>query len=454
MISEAIGFYQEFLKFANANQVISGIVALWGLTVVTWLLRNVPGSIWRYIKRMSMRSITITSVGNEFSNDNFGLFLDWYATSGYGHWSRSLQLILAFAEGRKRSVITAGYGKHFFVYKGRLFWFTKSKLDSNGVEIIKEEIVITSLSLTQDILLEFVDKFKWKRSDEGAASSNDIYTFYTNGGHGYWTESAQLVYRDLKTVAMSNEIRVDLLDQIARYLAREEQSVRLGIAWKLSVQLTGPTGTGKTSLVRAIASYMKRDLYIVPLVELSDIQLRKAITTIPRGSIVLFEDYDSCDAVHDREAQAALSKEQKLERSLSISRANQTLAGILNAIDGVIPLHDLILFWTTNHPEKIDPAVTREGRIDVTYVLDDLRDDDIRRFILDNYPGANLPSNIFRKIRGAHLSNLVLNNPDNVDSLIKSIPQSINLSDHVHVGCDVGQTALAAPQLALKRTLS
>merc|ERR1712187_1052810 len=45
------------------------------------------------------------------------------------------------------------------------------------------------------------------------------------------------------------------------------------------------------------------------------------------------------------------------------------LSGILNALDGVVDSPNRILIMTTNHPEKLDPALIRPGRIDKKFLL-------------------------------------------------------------------------------------
>ena len=40
------------------------------------------------------------------------------------------------------------------------------------------------------------------------------------------------------------------------------------------------------------------------------------------------------------------------------------LSGLLNVLDGVVDCPNRILIMTTNHPEKLDPALIRPGRID------------------------------------------------------------------------------------------
>jgi chaperone BCS1 len=47
------------------------------------------------------------------------------------------------------------------------------------------------------------------------------------------------------------------------------------------------------------------------------------------------------------------------------SKSGITLSGLLNAIDGIGARDGRILFITSNHPDALDPALIRPGRIDM-----------------------------------------------------------------------------------------
>jgi ATP-dependent 26S proteasome regulatory subunit len=76
------------------------------------------------------------------------------------------------------------------------------------------------------------------------------------------------------------------------------------------------------------------------------------LNAVEANSVVLLEDVDA--AFCDRAAREG--------SSLSFS-------GILNAIDGVAASEARLLFMTTNHIEKLDPALIRPGRIDVKFEM-------------------------------------------------------------------------------------
>jgi chaperone BCS1 len=115
--------------------------------------------------------------------------------------------------------------------------------------------------------------------------------------------------------------------------------------------LYGPPGTGKTSFTQAIAGAKNFNLCYVNLSkeDLNDESFNRMLQDAPTKSILLLEDID---VFKKREGGELYS------RDLSFS-------GFLNALDGVRSQEGQILFMTTNHREKLDPALLRPGRTDV-----------------------------------------------------------------------------------------
>ena len=65
-----------------------------------------------------------------------------------------------------------------------------------------------------------------------------------------------------------------------------------------------------------------------------------------------------------------------------------TFSGFLNALDGVASGEERIIFMTTNHPERLDPALIRPGRVDLSVLLDDATPEQARRLFLQFYGGS------------------------------------------------------------------
>lgn len=146
---------------------------------------------------------------------------------------------------------------------------------------------------------------------------------------------------------------------------------------KLGLLFHGIPGTGKTTLIKAISNYTKRDIIYINLKTITDsetlenIFFNKTVSSfhIPFNKrIYVIEDIDAdSDITHSRTEQKEKEHEQKNIILLSEENDTKTLTlkDLLQLFDGVIELKDVIYIFTTNHIEKLDPALIRPGRINL-----------------------------------------------------------------------------------------
>jgi hypothetical protein len=214
------------------------------------------------------------------------------------------------------------------------------------VEIISDNI---------DILKEFIKDSRhfyneYIRNKVKVDNKLNLYLWDTN----YWDSITKKNKRPISTVCYKDNIHLDLLDDIKYFLSDEEEKEYLeyGIPYKFNVLLEGYPGTGKTSLVMAIASEL--DLNIATITfdhELTDKCFFKALTIIPKNTILLLEDID------------VLFKERK---EADTGKSALTFSGLLNNLDGIGSINRLIVFMTTNYCCNLDSALKRPGRVDKT----------------------------------------------------------------------------------------
>jgi mitochondrial chaperone BCS1 len=189
-----------------------------------------------------------------------------------------------------------------------------------------------------------------------------------------------------------------------------------GIPYRRGYLFHGPPGTGKTSLSFALAGVFGLDIDCLSLSEatLTEEDLITLFNSLPRRCVVLLEDIDSAgvlrkkaeveedkkegekgrrkgksdeggkgkDDKKDNEdpAAAAASAIAKAvaeavkgandaseagRRGPSLNNQGVSMSGLLNAIDGVASQEGRVLVMTTNHPEKLDGALVRPGRVDM-----------------------------------------------------------------------------------------
>ncbi|OMO84491.1 ATPase, AAA-type, core [Corchorus olitorius] len=105
-----------------------------------------------------------------------------------------------------------------------------------------------------------------------------------------------------ETLAMEPELKQFIMDDLDAFVQRKEFFENVGRAWKRGYLLYGPPGTGKSSLVAAIANYMRYDIYDLQFQSVrNDADLRRILTSTSNRSILLIEDIDcSTNVSRDR----------------------------------------------------------------------------------------------------------------------------------------------------------
>uniref|UniRef100_A0A251SGM3 Putative ATPase, AAA-type, core n=1 Tax=Helianthus annuus TaxID=4232 RepID=A0A251SGM3_HELAN len=165
------------------------------------------------------------------------------------------------------------------------------------------------------------------------------------------------------TLAMDIDVKERVMKDLDRFVERREYYRKVGKAWKRGYLLSGPPGTGKSSLVAAMANYLNFDIYDLELTDIrSNSDLRRLLVTTANRSIVVVEDIDCSAELHDREDAKEVVRENDQYQEYRV-----TLSGFLNFIDGLWSScgDERIIIFTTNRKDKLDPALLRPGRMDV-----------------------------------------------------------------------------------------
>ncbi|KAF8406465.1 hypothetical protein HHK36_008552 [Tetracentron sinense] len=165
------------------------------------------------------------------------------------------------------------------------------------------------------------------------------------------------------TLAMDSELKTTILEDLERFVERKELYRRVGKAWKRGYLLYGPPGTGKSSLIAAMANYLNFDIYDLELADLrSNSELRRVMVATANRSILVVEDIDCTIELQDRLAEARAVQPKGFRQESQV-----TLSGLLNYIDGLWSScgDERIIVFTTNHKDRLDPALLRPGRMDL-----------------------------------------------------------------------------------------
>lgn len=189
-----------------------------------------------------------------------------------------------------------------------------------------------------------------------------------------WTKVQKKTPRSLESVILDKDNARRLCDDIVRFQNSEKWYTDRGIPYRRGYLLYGPPGTGKTSFTTAVASALKLNICYLNLSSgrLNDDSLNNVLAHAPANSIILLEDVD------------AIFKQRE---SVQDRRQSVSFSGLLNALDGVRSQEGRIVFMTTNHRERLDPALLRPGRCDMHVELCNATYPMIKGLFLKFFPG-------------------------------------------------------------------
>ena len=357
---------QEIIDLAKTQPILVGGIGTVLTSSALYLVRSVPNRISSFATNSVQSQFFIDNKNDYFNAVNTLVFrckIPWtfrkYEPAEKSEEYSYEQDDFISHEG---DYLIPGYGTGWGIWRGILFSFEKDREDKGYLPIKKLHIRFYSRN---QVLIE-----KFFKEAVSLTRDKDIQKMYITNGSG-WRRITNKKLRPLNTVFLELEKKNKIVSTVENFLLNEQKFIQQGIPYKLCIMLYGIPGTGKTSFLHALASHLKLDIYFVD--RLGNLKNQMSNFNFGRG-IVIIEDIDTLSLDLNREDEESVSPipallgyspREKKKKPKEEKKSDGALHDLLNSLDGFTCPHGLILAMTSNHPETLDRALIRPGRIDL-----------------------------------------------------------------------------------------
>lgn len=285
--------------------------------------------------------------------------------------------------------LVPGPGKHLLRYKGAYIQVDRQR-DGKMIDLSTgspwETVTLTTLYRDRAIFSELLNDAR-----ESAMKLQEGKTVIYNSLMTEWRPFGKpRQRRKLESVVLDQGLKERIVCDVKDFLSSSDWYRKHGIPYRRGYLLHGPPGSGKTSFINALAGELEYNICILNLSDrgLTDDRLNHLLVNIPDRSIILLEDIDAAFSGRSQTSEGGYSK------------SNVTFSGLLNAFDGVASAEERIIFMTTNHEDRLDPALIRPGRVDLKELIDNASDYQVTEMFLRFFEGEHdLAAEFLKRIR-------------------------------------------------------
>uniref|UniRef100_A0AC35UAB9 Mitochondrial chaperone BCS1 n=1 Tax=Rhabditophanes sp. KR3021 TaxID=114890 RepID=A0AC35UAB9_9BILA len=351
------GFISETISSLTSNQFFSAGAGLAGLGFAATLGRR-----FMIIGNALFRRRFMTSLQLNNEDPAYSWVLD-YINKQSSSKTRNVSVNSIVSQGESGRTSTdfyflPGHGIHYFTHKYRWIQVDRQRQDqvisqSNNRRTALETVTLTTFGGN----VTFWKDFLASATKDALSKRETGLVVYNAVGPDWRKFGPARRKRLLESVVLENGLSQKIHNDCEEFIKSAKWYSDRGVPYRRGYLLHGPPGSGKSSFISALAGHFGYSICMLSLSErtLDDDRLNHLLNTPPPNSIILLEDVDAAFQTRDD----PMNNHRAYDGMTRV-----TFSGLLNAIDGVACAEERILFMTTNHLDRLDPALIRPGRVD------------------------------------------------------------------------------------------
>lgn len=354
------------------NPVFSGGATLMAIGAIGAYARSIPAQIGGFLWKHFVTEVTVSDADTAYD------WLEaWFACHEYAKKNKSITLTTRWYDDEPVVMMTPAPGLHLVRHAGRLLWILKMREKKehaiSGGKTYSETLVIRALGDARPFIQQLLVDARL------AYTRKDTETIEVKVGtsEGYWSSCGNRPLKHVDSLILDGTQLEEILADAKQFLNARSWYNHMSIPWRRGYLFYGPPGNGKSSLLTVLASELHVPLYAINLAEsnLTDSTLIQLTSNIPPKGILVLEEIDT--VFNQREMTTSASAGDHI-----------TFGGLLNALDGITAKEGRITVMTTNHPDKLDPALKRPGRLDRHLLVNNASRNQAARLFLRFFPEA------------------------------------------------------------------
>ncbi|EGG24904.1 AAA ATPase domain-containing protein [Cavenderia fasciculata] len=384
-----------------------------GLVMMSWGMNLVRECVSALLVWLGSRFYYTAKISNP--DPSFVWLLEWLSIqSGFGTRSVSV-MTRSTAEKSRPSFTLLPTGTQWILYQGHIVHIIRQASAKTSREGVARDCI--------DITIVFGNKNTLHSLIQDAMNysvtlNKDKTKIFTLEPHGlYWECITVQPKRVLDSVILDPSVRNHIMGDVGNFVSGKDWYVNTGVPYRRGYLFYGPPGTGKTSFILSIAGKFGYSISIMNMSKgIHDGNIHSIVQKTPADTVLVLEDID-----------AAFVKRQGMKNDVL------TFSGLLNALDGLASSDGRILIMTTNHIERLSPALIRPGRIDVKVKFDYATTYQVTQ-MFNRFFGADLTWMVApiikaigsQKVSTAQLQGWFIINRDDPELILKNIDEFLS----------------------------